>query len=66
MSASIWLHPIARERHLLETMTNLRTRNYVVIDQPGARFVRAIPESQVDAQITKKLRAVFPDWRKYL
>jgi hypothetical protein len=66
MKCEVVIHPIAQQHHLLETVSNLRSRNYVVPSQPGKRFVRAYPDTRVDAQITKNLRALSPDWKKYL
>jgi hypothetical protein len=65
MAAQVFLHPIAQQRHLLETVSNLRTRGFVVPDQPGKRFVRAYPDmsdAAVDAMFRRGMRTLFADW----
>jgi hypothetical protein len=60
MAAQVFLHPIAQQRHLLETVSNLRTRGFVVPDQPGKRFVRAYPIDVVtDSHIRRGMRVLF-------
>jgi hypothetical protein len=64
MKCEVVLHPIAQQRHLLETVSNLKARNYVVIDQPGSRFARAYPEvdRETDAMFRRGMRTLFADW----
>jgi hypothetical protein len=62
MAAQIFLHPASQQRHLLETVSNLRSRNYVIFDQPGSRFVRAIPmgmDEITDNQMRVGFRKLF-------
>jgi hypothetical protein len=62
MKCEVVLHPIAQQRHLLETVSMLRTKNYVVPSQPGKRFVRAIPmgiDEITDHQMRVGFRKLF-------
>jgi hypothetical protein len=65
MKCEVVIHPIAQQRHLLETVSNLKARGYVVEDQPGKRFVRAYPDmsdAAVDAMFRRGMRTLFADW----
>lgn len=41
--AKVYLHPRVRETELLAVVSQLRTRGWDVLDQPGAKYVRASP-----------------------